>query len=692
MAKTTRKDRADATPDGSDAKAAEKWLSLVEDGRKREKGYRKLAQELIRIYEEAEEDEIPFNILYANTETLAPALYNSDPRPDTRPRAKVENATVSAAAGLVDAYLAHFIDTGDARFPSFGSVVSDSLIQSLVPGRGLIRFHYEAEVASGEDGEPLELIDETVWPESLDYDRVIFGYAKSWEDTPWIAFEHCFTFEEAEEKFGKEIAERLSYTKPESDEGSKPADSEGVEVAVCYEIWCKRKKAIYWVEKNAAKVGFLKPPLPDPYKLAGFYPMPKPLTFFHRVKGQIPVPLYKLYKQQAAELNRITRRISKLIEAMKIRGFYDSQVQGIEKIFESEENTLIAITNLAALGQGARAENAVWLVPLEEHAQVLQQLLQNRQEILQVIYQVMGIADIMRGSTRASETLGAQELKNRWGTLRLKRAQKLVAEFVRDGLRIAAELAFSRMSPKNLRLLTGSPLLPEEEMVKLEAQAQQAQATGAQVPPELAQQLVLPSFDDALSVLRSDLLRRYAIDIETNSTIDAEASEDKENMSEFLNALSQFLNGLFPLVQAGVLPAEVVKGVLMAMSRRFRMGPDLDQYLQKIGQGGGQNLQAQQAQLEQQGQELQKAQQALAGEQEKVKKDRMALEKSRMDFEVKQMQGEVAQIKAQLGTQIKDAKAKAQLESLLLKIQAATERLSLAQQRPEREESPDADV
>jgi hypothetical protein len=43
-----------------------------------------------------------------------------------------------------------------------------------------------------------------------------------------------------------------------------------------------------------------------------------------------------------------------------------------------------------------------------------------------VIFQLTGIADIMRGSSQASETLGAQEIKQAWGTMRLKRMQKEV--------------------------------------------------------------------------------------------------------------------------------------------------------------------------------------------------------------------------------------------------------------------------
>lgn len=678
MAKKNRPDSA--TPKDKKAEdRAKKWLAQIEDSIKRETKYRKLAAELVDIYEEPDEVSIPFNILYANTETLAPALFNSAPRPDTRPRSKVPNATVDAAAGLVDAFLENFVDTGDARYETFSSVISDGVVSALVPGRGCARVHYKAEVKRDEAGAPERLIDESVFSEAISWDKIHLGYAKKWDRVPWVAFEHCMTYDEAEEEFGPEKASTLKYDRPESG-GTKLERDEaaGAEISVIYEIWCRTTKTVYWLESCGKE--FLRE-IPDPYGLEGFFPIPKPLAFFQRTKGLIPVPLYKLYKQQAEELNRITRRITHLIEGMKIRGFYDSQVTQIEKLFESDDNTLLAITNLTALGQGAKAENAIYLVPLEKYGPVLQQLLQNRQEILQVIYQIMGIADIMRGSTQASETLGAQEIKNKWGTLRLKRAQKVAAEFVRDTMRLAAELAFSKMSPENLRMLTGSKLLGQAEADKLEQAVAQAQATGQEVPPEIQAQLALPTFDECIELLRSDIVRRYSIDIETNSTIDAEASEDKEDMAEFLNAFSQFLNGLFPMVEAGVLPAETLKGVLMALSKRFRMGRDLDPYFQKIGQNPGGGMEAQKKQLEEQSKALADGQKKLAAEAEKVKKEKQAVDKAKMDLELKSMQAEVAQIKSGLMKEVKDAKAQAAIEKLIIRL----ERTMMKAQAPQEE-------
>jgi hypothetical protein len=651
------------------------WLKELEDSLKREENYRKEAEKLIKLYEAEEDGEVPYNILYSNTETLAPALYNSAPKPDTRPRSRARNPVADAAAGLVDAQLTTFIDSGDVRHQSFDSAVTGAVLQALVPGRGVIRFHYKAEVERDAADNPTRVTDESVFPEVVDWDRIRFGYAKTWSGMPWIAFEHFFSEEEAVAEFGEAIAGTLTYTRGESEPGKSTEESGAISTAHLFEIWYRNERKVCWLE-DCAKDTFVKE-MDDPYRLEGFYPIPEPLQFFARVSCFIPVPLYRLYKKQAEELNKITRRIDKLIDGMKIRGFYDGQVEGLAKIFESDENTLIALPNLASLGQGAKAENAIWLVPIEKHITVLQQLIVHRQQIKTVIFEIMGIADIMRGASVASETLGAQELKNKWGTLRLKRGQKAVADFVRGCLRLAAELSFTRLAPETIRQMTGSTLPRQTQLDQLEAQVEM---TGQPPAPEQQQLMAMPSFEEALALCQNDILRRYTIDIETNSTIDADASADREDMGQFLVALGQFLNGLMPLLQAGFLPAEVLKGILVTMAKRFRLGRDLDPYLAQMGQGQAQQGQAAVAQkekaLEAKGKELAKAQQDIQRATEKLQKDKAALEQRSMQQSLAEAQASVQSAIRELQSGLKNDKAKAGLEAVLLKIQTASAQLA----------------
>jgi len=91
-----------------------------------------------------------------------------------------------------------------------------------------------------------------------------------------------------------------------------------------------------------------------------------------------------------------------------------------------------------------------------------------------------------------------------------------------------------------------------------------------------------PKWSDILALLKDDLQREYKIDIETNSTIDPDASEAKKNMGELMNAMSQFLNGVGPLVQEGVLPIEAAKSMLLGVARQYEFGSDIEEMIQQM--------------------------------------------------------------------------------------------------------------
>ena len=57
------------------------WLNEIKASQDRERNWRRKAESVIDVYEGEDKRENSFNILYSNTETLAPALYNNPPGP-----------------------------------------------------------------------------------------------------------------------------------------------------------------------------------------------------------------------------------------------------------------------------------------------------------------------------------------------------------------------------------------------------------------------------------------------------------------------------------------------------------------------------------------------------------------------------------------------------------------------------------
>lgn len=614
----------DTSPESEQKKAAalvRSLLSEVKGALKREDKWRKAAREAVRIYEAGKEEENCYNILYSNTDTLLPALYNSLPRPQVERRFKDEDPMGLLASKVTERTLEYLLDTDLGDQGTFDDTMSDSVLSALVPGRAQVWVKYDAtlvdkpltlgENESEDEGEPGEALEnetptyeavegESVCTEFVPWDRFIHGYGKRWQDVPWVGRIHVMTKAEVEDNFGVEVAAKVDFTasasgtdKDEDDADRKERETTDARFATIYEIWHKRSKKVFFLCE-----GYPDAPLKvvdDPLKLSGFFPCPKPLLFVKKVSSLVPSTLYSTYAAQAKELDRVSQRINKIVLALKVRGMYDATVEGLDKVLEAEDNVLIPAVNVAALQQGQTLEKALWLVPIDKLINVLQQLYAQRQQVKQVIFEITGIADIMRGSSQASETLGAQKIKNQWGTLRLKRTQREVQRFARDLLRLMAEVAVTKLSAETLKKMTGLPLPLAAEKEQAQATLQQLQAQpqppqmpgqppapGPQIPPEVQMAASLPSWEEILTILQDDIQRSYRIDIETNSTVDLDATEDKEDISELLNAIAQFFNGVGPMVQSGSLPFDGAKAMLLGVVRRFRFGKDVEEVLMKM--------------------------------------------------------------------------------------------------------------
>lgn len=558
------------------------WMLRIEDALKREKNYRKLAAKCVDIYEAKNPDQIPFNILYSNTEVLAPSVYNARPIPVVTRRFKDPDPVGKAAAEVSTRLLKFLIEAESEDCDSYDELTSAAVLDTLVTNRGLTRFKYE----DGGD------YSEAVYGESVRWDKMFHGYARTWKKVPWLGFEWDMTKEEMQKNF-PEVSEKIDFSKlvePQDDNENRTAETKdqltGVKLAKVYEIWDKQSRKVMFFSQ-AYKEGPLKS-VDDPLELANFFPVAKPLNFMRKITTLTPTPLYEQYKSQAAELNELTRRLKAMIRALKVRGFYNSTVEGIEKVLESEDNTLVPVEN-PSMPDGTGVDKMIWIMPVDMLANTALALNQQREQVKRVIYEITGISDILRGASQASETATAQQIKNQWGSLRLKKLQKEVQRFCRDNLRIMLEIAVTKFDIETIAQMTGLPFLTEQVKQQITQQQQMvmqsAQQAGTQpepLPDAIQKALQMPTWEEIMTLLQNDKLRGYKVDIETNSTIDAEASQDKQDIAELLNALSQFLNGIAPLMEKGVMPFDIAKSMLLTISRRYTFGSELEDSLQSM--------------------------------------------------------------------------------------------------------------
>lgn len=656
------------------------WMGEIFDALKREKKYRRVAQDCVNLYEAKTPENTPFAILYSNTETLLPAVYNSRPIPIVSRRYKDADPKGKAVAETSTRILKFLVDTEDKDYDSFDDLMQPAVLDGLITNRGLTRFRYVAH--EGEDYE-------CVYGESVRWDKFFHGYARTWKKVPWICFEWDMSKDELKKNFPKaDLTDLRKFAAEDADEDgdAKAEDRDelaGVRSYKVYEIWDKRTGKVIFLSAVSPKAPLRH--VDDPLGLPNFFPIPRPLNFMRKMTTLIPTPLYVHYMAQAAELNEITRRLKAIIKAIKFRGAYNAAVEGIEKLLSAEDNELIPVENMQSMPDGTTMDKMLWTVPTNELAETAQSLYQQREAVKQVIYEITGISDILRGASIASETATAQNIKNQWGTLRLKRMQKEVQRYCREALQIMLEIAGQKFEIDTMRQMTGLQYFTKDEKQKVEsaiqAQAAQAQAAAAmqqagpqsqaptpQVPPEVQAMMQAPTWEEITEIMQNEVVLHYKVDIETNSTIDAEAAQDKQDISELLNALSQFLNGIAPLVEQGIMPIDVAKGMLLVICRRFNFGSQIEDSINmmkmpepKADPAEAQKAEAAKAQAQVEGQKAQ-AEMRKMGMEQQLEQQEFENKKNLMLLDAKIKERELQIKERELEVQLAGLEAKAALQ------------------------------
>ncbi|MFP3945183.1 MAG: hypothetical protein ACLFWF_14900, partial [Alphaproteobacteria bacterium] len=678
-----------------------RWLKELELASAHEEHWREAAEDACRRYRDEDTDgqvgysaalsrlgargvSNRFNIFYSNVQIICPALYNATPRPDVRRRYRDRDAAGREVAIILERALSYSMDVYD-----FDQRMRQAVKDMQVVGRGVTRVRYkpyllEDDGEGGEekapDGKPEpRLAYEAVCCEHVPWKAFRIGPGRTWDEVPWIAFgPHLLRKEQIEEAFGKDAAEeiRLDYTPAGCEDTASPGELvDAFRRAKVWEIWDKESRQVFWIAESVPER-----PLrvdEDPYGLEGFFPVPRPLYAMETTESLVPVEPFRFYREQARELSRLSARIEQVIDACRARGVYDATLSEMERLTEEGDNILIPSDTAAHLLARGGIENGIWLWPVDRIASALKYLYQQREAIKQTIYEVTGIADIMRGATDARETLGSQRLKARFGAMRIDDARREVQRYARDLVRIKAELIAEKFSADTLRQMTGVELPSPEEKALAQMEARRAQETaglpaaqpapgGRPAPPPPSARQEKPSWDEVLEIMRADGPRGFRVDVETDQTIAADDLDEKRAVTEFIQALAGFIQGIGPAVSAGQLPKDAAVKLLLSGLRRFRFGREVEDAFNEIGNGEEQQAlpdpQAAQAAQEQAMQEQAMQQQALQQQamQERAMQEQAAREREmrERDFAEKTR---LAEMKEQ--ADIRLAREKAALEA-----------------------------
>ena len=571
------------------------YMNQIKASSKEEEKWREKAKKTWQIY--TGEQGGTFNILHSNTETIVPTIFNSIPVPDIRVRFNDRNEPARRGSQMLERGISYEMDEYDAQ-----EIGEKAARDFTVTGRGILRVRYKPTFGQrpmmdpygrpvlGQNGEQEQteyLAWETVRCEFVPYDRFRRGPGVCWDDVPWVAFQQFLTKDELVQLFGKLQADMIPLNSTynadvDKEQGKSSREKSVFRCAEVWEIWDKQRRKVVFVPAGTSGIITERD---DPLRLAGFFPMPRPMQVLSKPGSMVPIVPYSVYEKQARELDRISSRILKLTEMAKVKGVRAAEIEELDSIDSLEEGRFLASSEAMALLNGSgNLDDAIWFFPIDMIMNVIKELVAQREIIKNTIFEQMGIADIMRGASQATETLGAQRLKAQWGSLRVQIWQNEVQRFWRDLMRLKAEIMAEHFQPRTLLAISGERPQTPEDMQMLQ---------------------------QVFQLLKSDLHRRYMIDIETDSTIQADRTRDQQAWNEFLTASAQFAEIFAPMVEQQLIPAELPIALYQAYSSRFKVGKQVEDLLAKFAEMAG-PLAEQQQQSMQQNKQIEQRQRQLA--------------------------------------------------------------------------------
>lgn len=575
-------------------KDVERWLKKIDTAEKKFEDYHKLVAD-IREYYKNDKKKNKQNIFWASVETLKPFLYFKQPKVYIERKEKVNDPVQSVACRILEKALAWNLSRFD-----FDGVIKYARNDYLLSGMGILYEKYsptfkkisqEVITDGGVWVSQAEILDseqvDTVYIDPLDFiaDSEKVGI---WEDVTWVARKIHMTKQEVVEQFGDKIKEFFW----EGDE-----DSERCKNTVVYEIWDKTSRTIKYLCKDYT-TGFLKE-TEDLQQLQGFFPMPKPIWATTTNDSIIPVPDFSEIKPMLDELDGITERMKKTMQALKVTGCYDNSFPSLVNIL-NKDITLVSIEDFNKLKDSGGIAGVIDFMPIKQYIEALEALAQRKADLMHSIYEITGVSDIMRGNSDPNETATAVTKKTNFGTLRNQDRQNDMQRFITDLLKIKAEIICEQFEPETLA--------------------------------GFVQGEISDVVSRAVALLKTDKMRDMVLGIETDTSFNQ--SDEAQKVNETVQLLHTVIANAFQVVSAQplLLPLyrQMIETIVITLPNARQFEPVIEDVFgriqEQLSQPAPQSPDPEMLKVELQGQKNQQ-EFAIKQEQNQLKNRELALKK-----------------------------------------------------------------
>jgi len=516
------------------------WLKRIAEEQKAHKEFRDRSEEVEEVFRGGEDGDQMVPLYWSVVGVEHVGVYSNQPSPDVRPRNELANPLYKSVARLINRGLAYCTD-----HHSFDDSMHRSVDDFLAMGLGTLRVKVDSEIEEvtqqvpimGQDpmGMPIQVgmrdeTEEVVKEQTIRWEYVPwrrFGWqpCNHFKQCDWIYFRHCMTQVQIKKRFGRTVkaSEEERKNTNYGDYKNKAYD--------IYEIWDKEKRQVLFIANGESE------PLEvneDPLELLDFWPVPGLMMTNIGSEELIPKADYDYIESYDRELNRLQERRAQVLEQIKAAGAYDQGMEELGDILDLDDGEMKPVVNLVQRLTAAGGKDFMWFVPIQEKLEALKTLTEQIAFVKSQVDEILGISDIVRGVTAASETAAAQEIKGRWVGVRLTRKREIVMYTVKGMMRIMAQLLASHVIPENLSRMTQM---------------------------EITQEMV--------DILQDDMMMDFIIDIETDSTVAKDEFKERKVHQEMLNGVAQFAQSVMPLVQANTLPADTASAILASALRPY---------------------------------------------------------------------------------------------------------------------------
>lgn len=458
------------------------------------------------------------NLFYTNVSTLQSMLYGSTPKVEVKREFDDPEDDVARVASVLFKRILT-VDIANSG-EGLSAVLKDALQDRLLPGLGVARVYYNAEF----DGEALS--SEQVIEAYVHWQDFAWGWARVWPQVPWVAFREHLTKEEISDRFGEKVARNISYDKQhvnakDTESGSQnPDTAQNIATAEVWEIWHKETRKVFWYCESAEVILDIKD---DPLELSGFFPLPKPMFSLLTTREVMPKADYQQAEDLYNEIDVLQTRISMVTRACKVVGVYDQASDGIKRMFtEGFENDLIPVDNWAAFAERGGIQGQIDWLPIDVIAGVLDKLRAELNNTIELLYQVTGMSDILRGANTEQYTSdGTNQLKAKFGSIRIQSIQEEFARFASDLESLKVEVVSKHYDPPTIYKQSLARFLPAAD-----------------------QMLIVP----AIQLMKSSEIK-WRINIKPESIAMVDYAQLKAERTEYLTSVATFLQSAGSLIQ-----------------------------------------------------------------------------------------------------------------------------------------------